>query len=52
MNDVEGPVLAEIPRYLTAIAEWGACVVYIAISRRRFGAAPTALIAALGLAVR
>nr|WP_287272278.1 hypothetical protein [Microbacterium sp.] len=50
MNDVEGPVLAEIPRYLTAIAEWGACVVYIAISRRRFGAAPTALIAALGLA--
>lgn len=50
MNDVEGPVLAEIPRYLTAIAEWGACVVYIAISRRRFGAATTALIAALGLA--
>ncbi|MGA9873035.1 MAG: GHKL domain-containing protein [Rhodococcus sp. (in: high G+C Gram-positive bacteria)] len=37
MNDVTGPVLAEIPRYLTAVAEWGACVVYIVIARRRFG---------------
>lgn len=37
MNEVDGPVLAEIPRYLTAIAEWGACLVYIFVARRRFG---------------
>ena len=50
MNDVDGPVLAEIPRYLTAIAEWGACVVYIVIARRRFRAPATAGIALGGLA--
>lgn len=41
MNDVAGPVLAEIPRHLTAIAEWGACLVYIVVARRRLRAAGT-----------
>lgn len=49
MNDVPGPVLAEIPRYLTALAEWAACLVYIAIARRRFGMAATIGISVLGL---
>lgn len=49
MNDVTGPVLAEIPRHLTAIAEWGACVVYIVIARRRFGLLTTAAICLAGL---
>lgn len=49
MNDVAGPVLAEIPRYLTAIAEWGACLVYIVVSRRRFGALGTVGVCALAL---
>lgn len=47
MSDViAGPVLAEIPRHLTAIAEWGACLVYIVIARRR-SAAPTTIAAAV-----
>lgn len=49
MNDVVGPVLAEIPRYLTAIAEWGACIVYIVVARRRFGLLATVGIGAAGL---
>ncbi len=49
MNDVVGPVLAEIPRYLTALAEWGACVVYIVIARRRYGALSTLGLGAAGL---
>lgn len=46
---VDGPLLADIPRYLTALAEWGACVLYIVIARRRFGAVATAALCALGL---
>jgi hypothetical protein len=49
VNDVVGPILAEIPRYLTALAEWGACMVYIVIARRRFSILPTAGISILGL---
>ena len=49
MNEVVDPVLAEIPRYLTALAEWGACMVYIVIARRRFAILPTAGISILGL---
>ncbi|RLK48118.1 sensor histidine kinase [Microbacterium telephonicum] len=49
MNDVAGPVLAEIPRYLTAIAEWGACVVYIVVARRRFRVPGTVAICLLAL---
>lgn len=50
MNGViDGPGLAEIPRYLTAIAEWGACLVYIVVARRRWGTVATAGIAALAL---
>jgi len=51
VNDVVGPVLAEIPRYLTALAEWGACLVYLLIARRRFSLLPTIGIAVLGLGV-
>lgn len=49
MNDVAGPVLAEIPRYLTAIAEWGACLVYIMVARRRFGRLGTSAVCVLAL---
>lgn len=49
MNDVAGPVVAEIPRYLTAIAEWGACLVYIVIARRRRGARATVGMSAIAL---
>lgn len=53
MSDLPGvaDVIADIPRHLTAIAEWGACLVYILIARRRFGAIGTILLAAAGLAV-
>ncbi|MFT4157159.1 MAG: GHKL domain-containing protein [Microbacterium sp.] len=51
MNDVVGPGLAEIPRYLTALAEWGACLVYLIIARRRFALLPTIAVAAAGLGV-
>ncbi|MCT9821231.1 GHKL domain-containing protein [Microbacterium sp. W1N] len=50
MTDVIGPVLAEIPRYLTAIAEWGACVVYVVIARRRFHLGTTAALCIVALA--
>lgn len=49
MNEVDGPVLAEIPRYLTAIAEWGACLVYIFVARRRFGRLATVGLCVLAL---
>lgn len=51
MNDVVGPVLAEIPRSLTAVAEWGACAVYLLIARRRFSLVPTIGVLVLGLGV-
>lgn len=50
MNDtIPGPVLAEIPRYLTAVAEWGACVVYVVIARRRLRVPATIIVSALAL---
>lgn len=49
MNEVAAVVGAEIPRYLTAIAEWGACMVYIVILGRRRGIAASAGISVLGL---
>ncbi|QRY40115.1 GHKL domain-containing protein [Microbacterium hominis] len=50
MNEpIVGPGLAEIPRYLTALAEWGACVVYIVIVRRRWGGVATTGIAVVAL---
>ncbi|MFV0427519.1 MAG: GHKL domain-containing protein [Beutenbergiaceae bacterium] len=42
--------LPEIPRLLTALAEWSACLVYIAVLPRRFGVTRTALLVLLGLA--
>lgn len=48
MSFINDPLIAEMPRYLTALAEWGACVVYITITRRRFRAPMTMLICALG----
>lgn len=43
-------VVADIPRHLTAIAEWGACLVYILIVGRRAGVLVTALLCVGGLA--
>ncbi|MFV0254432.1 MAG: GHKL domain-containing protein [Beutenbergiaceae bacterium] len=42
--------LPDIPRLLTALAEWSACVVYIALMPRRFGMVRTALLVLVGLA--
>lgn len=42
-------VVADIPRLFTSLAEWGACVVFIAILRRRWGWVPTVLLGAAGL---
>lgn len=42
-------VTADIPRHLTAIAEWGACLVYILIIGRRLRRAPTVLLCFAGL---
>lgn len=47
MNGVD--VVADIPRHLTAIAEWGACLVYILIIGRRTRAVGTVAIAVGGL---
>lgn len=49
MNDAVDAVMADIPRYLTAIAEWSACLVYIGVVRRRHGPWLTALLLAAGL---
>lgn len=49
MNEAVDAVLADIPRYLTALAEWSACMVYVLLVRRRQGAWTTAAIAAVGL---
>lgn len=45
-------IVAEIPRYLTALAEWGACLVYVFVVRRRFRAWATLAMCAAGLAVQ
>lgn len=37
MSDAADVILEDIPRHLTAIAEWGACMVYILIIGRRAG---------------
>ncbi|WP_456283869.1 GHKL domain-containing protein [Microbacterium sp. JZ101] len=50
MSDVLTSELAEIPRLFTALAEWGACVVFIAIVRRRMRWLPTVGVALAGLA--
>ena len=50
MSDVVTSELAEIPRLFTALAEWGACVVFIAIVRRRMRWLPTVGVALAGLA--
>lgn len=49
MNGAED-VIADIPRHLTAIAEWGACLVYILIVARRTRAVGT-IAAAVGALV-
>lgn len=49
MNEVAAVIGAEIPRYLTAIAEWGACMVYIVILGRRRGIAASAGLSVAGL---
>ncbi|MBN9215572.1 MAG: hypothetical protein ABS62_07360 [Microbacterium sp. SCN 70-200] len=48
MNDAVD-IATDIPRHLTAVAEWGACLVYIVIARRRFGVIGTILLAVAGL---
>ncbi|MGX9348547.1 GHKL domain-containing protein [Microbacterium sp. KNMS] len=50
MSDVVTSELAEIPRLFTALAEWGACAVFIAIVRRRMRWLPTVGVALAGLA--
>ncbi|CAN7402666.1 GHKL domain-containing protein [Microbacterium sp. LjRoot45] len=49
MNGAE-EIVADIPRHLTALAEWGACLVYVLILGRRWRAGGTILVAAAGLA--
>lgn len=49
MTDVLDAAVADIPRHLTALAEWGACLVYVYVVRRRRGRWLTALTAAAGL---
>ncbi len=48
MNEVLGS-LADIPRIYTAIAEWGACVVFVLLVARRRGWVGTTAIALSGL---
>ncbi|WP_062387292.1 sensor histidine kinase [Demequina iriomotensis] len=43
--------LQDIPRVLTAVAEWGACVIYISLVPRRLSKVPLALALAAGLGV-
>ncbi|WP_083991001.1 ATP-binding protein [Microbacterium sediminis] len=45
-----GDVLPDIPRLCTGIAEWGACVVYLAILRRRVRLLPLIGLLVAGLA--
>ncbi|MGV9768659.1 hypothetical protein ACWDR7_04120 [Microbacterium sp. NPDC003461] len=45
-----GEALPDIPRICTRLAEWGACLVYIAIVRRRVGPATLVTVLAAGLA--
>lgn len=51
MNGAAEAVLADIPRHLTALAEWSACMVYVWLAGRRRGRWTTAGIAVVGLAV-
>ncbi|WP_261167217.1 ATP-binding protein [Microbacterium sp. Marseille-Q6965] len=44
-----GEALPDIPRLCTGIAEWGACVVYLVIVRRRVGLLPLLGILVVGL---
>ena len=46
------PVIPNVPRYYTAIAEWIACLVYVLILKKRYSAAGTAGILVGGLAVQ
>ncbi|WOF23555.1 GHKL domain-containing protein [Microbacterium betulae] len=50
MNDIVAEAVTDIPRLFTALAEWGACVVYIVIVRRRMRWLPSVAVAAAGLA--
>jgi signal transduction histidine kinase len=49
VNGAAEAVLADIPRHLTALAEWSACMVYVWLVPRRRGVWVTAGIAAIGL---
>ncbi len=49
MSDAVPTIVADIPRHLTAIAEWGACIVYILVVGRRYRRAVSVLVGALGL---
>lgn len=42
--------LQDIPRFLTALAEWGACLLYIALVPKRLSRIPLAFVLAIGLA--
>lgn len=46
------PVVPNIPRYYTALAEWMACIVYILNLKKRYSKSSTAWILAAGLAVQ
>ena len=46
------PVIPNVPRYYTAVAEWIACLVYVLILKKRYSAAGTAGILVGGLAVQ
>ncbi|MCI2956857.1 ATP-binding protein [Agromyces atrinae] len=43
--------LPDIPRWYTALAEWGACLVYVSLLKRRRGLVGTGLVLAAGLLV-
>lgn len=45
-------VLTEIPRLYTAIAEWGACTIYILMLKKRFRGAKMAIVMITGLFVQ
>lgn len=49
MSDTITNALPDIPRLYTAVCEWLACVVYLAIIYRRASPPRTALVLALGL---
>lgn len=51
MTELFGEAATDIPRIFTAAAEWGACLVYISLNRRRAGWLLTGVVALIALLV-